>query len=141
MITDGGGIRGLSSLLILKELMRRINKYVHNLAQAGEVEDDLEPRDIFDLVAGTSTGGLIAIMLGKLGMSVEECIQKYHELSKMIFKKKHTRGKISHGLARPKYSGKRLRQCVSDLMKSKEFDDNMPMTCHDAQACEDRMAW
>jgi len=26
------------------------------------------PCDCFDLIAGTSTGGLIAIMLGKLGM-------------------------------------------------------------------------
>ena len=141
MNVDGGGVRGLSSLVILKELMRRINIYAHDLDLVGEAEDDLEPHDVFDLVAGTSTGGLIAIMLGKLGMSVEDCIQEYYNLSERIFKKKHTRGKISHGLAQSKFSQKRLRESIGNLMKRKKFDGSMPMTSHDAQACKDRIKW
>jgi Patatin-like phospholipase len=57
---DGGGVRGLSSLLILREIMRDIGQQV----DATEVK----PCEYFDLIGGTSTGGLIAVMLGTLGM-------------------------------------------------------------------------
>lgn len=47
---DGGGIRGLSTLLILRTIMHRI-----------KTEEDMEkvpyPCDYFDLIGGTSTGG------------------------------------------------------------------------------------
>jgi patatin-like phospholipase/acyl hydrolase len=45
---DGGGVRGLSSLLIIKELMKMIKD-----------EDDPNPHpcQYFDMIAGTSTGG------------------------------------------------------------------------------------
>ena len=45
-VVDGGGVRGLSSLLILKQLMKRVNP-----------EDPPKPCDYFDLIGGTSTGG------------------------------------------------------------------------------------
>lgn len=57
---DGGGVRGLSSLLILREIMNDIEQRI----DASEV---LKPSEYFDLIGGTGTGGLIAIMLG-LGM-------------------------------------------------------------------------
>src|SRR5271163_186403 len=58
---DGGGVRGLSSLLILREIMEEIGR------QTKTAETPL-PCEYFDLIGGTSTGGLIAIMLGRLGM-------------------------------------------------------------------------
>lgn len=58
---DGGGVRGLSSLLILKRLMQEIQRKTKS--------DRLpHPSEYFDLIGGTSTGGLIALMLGRLGM-------------------------------------------------------------------------
>lgn len=44
--TDGGGVRGLSSLYILQKLMQRINP-----------ESPPKPCDYFDMICGTSTGG------------------------------------------------------------------------------------
>ncbi|KAJ5597686.1 phospholipase patatin family protein [Penicillium hordei] len=44
-------------------------------------------RGVFDLIGGTNTGGLIAIMLGRLEMVVDECIMAYINLIKMIFGK------------------------------------------------------
>jgi len=58
---DGGGVRGLSSLLILREIMEEIRR------QTKAAKAPL-PCEYFDLIGGTSTGGLIAIMLGRLGM-------------------------------------------------------------------------
>jgi patatin-like phospholipase/acyl hydrolase len=57
---DGGGVKGLSSLFILKEIMGSIRRKSQEEAPL--------PCKYFDLIGGTSTGGLIAIMLGRLGM-------------------------------------------------------------------------
>ena len=43
---DGGGIRGLSELFVLKELMTMINP-----------SSPPEPYECFDMIGGTSTGG------------------------------------------------------------------------------------
>ena len=47
---DGGGVRGLSSILILKEIMAQVN---HDRKPG----DWLQPWQVFDLIGGTSTGG------------------------------------------------------------------------------------
>ncbi|KAH7111140.1 phospholipase, patatin family protein [Dendryphion nanum] len=79
---DGGGVRGLSTLYILKVLMDSLNN---------ERENDglppVKPCEIFDLIGGTSTGGLIAIMLGRLQMNVDECILEYKNIMKAVFEK------------------------------------------------------
>jgi patatin-like phospholipase/acyl hydrolase len=49
---DGGGVRGLSSLYILKGLMTRLN---HERQQKGLPA--VKPCEVFDLIGGTSTGG------------------------------------------------------------------------------------
>ncbi|EWG38305.1 hypothetical protein FVEG_01563 [Fusarium verticillioides 7600] len=69
---DGGGVRGLASLLVLKAIMDR--------ACPGK-----KPCEVFDMIGGTSTGGLIAIMLGRLEMSVDECIKEYNALMGDVF--------------------------------------------------------
>jgi patatin-like phospholipase/acyl hydrolase len=45
---DGGGVRGLSSLFILKQLMETVNP-----------ETPPKPCNYFDMIAGTSTGGWV----------------------------------------------------------------------------------
>ncbi|KAI3326266.1 acyl transferase/acyl hydrolase/lysophospholipase [Xylariaceae sp. AK1471] len=67
---DGGGIRGLSTLMILQQLMITIDP-----------ESPPKPCEYFDMIGGTSTGGLIAIMLGRLQMTVDDCIDAYTSLS------------------------------------------------------------
>jgi patatin-like phospholipase/acyl hydrolase len=49
---DGGGVRGLSTLYILKSIMDRLNheRKKDNLLPA-------KPCEVFDLIGGTSTGG------------------------------------------------------------------------------------
>src|SRR4051812_25370191 len=73
---DGGGVRGLSSLYILKRLMELI-----------DINNPPRPCECFDMIGGTSTGGLVAIMLGRLGMTVNECIKAYEEWLPGIFSK------------------------------------------------------
>ena len=47
---DGGGVKGLTALLILKRIMRTV-RIEGNLAQ------EPRPCEVFDLIAGNSTGG------------------------------------------------------------------------------------
>lgn len=54
MMTDGGGVRGLSSLLILKHLMTRLNT-----KRSAARKKELLPFEVFDLIGGTSTGGFV----------------------------------------------------------------------------------
>ena len=75
-LDDGGGIGGLSSLLILESLMDNIHEIQGH-------DHNIEPWQVFDLIGGSGTGGLFAIMLGRLRMSVQECIDEYSKLSRI----------------------------------------------------------
>jgi patatin-like phospholipase/acyl hydrolase len=55
---DGGGVRGLSSLYILKQIMDRVN---HDRRRSNL--DAVKPCEIFDLIGGTSTGGYMQSLL------------------------------------------------------------------------------
>ena len=93
--TDGGGIRGLSSLYILKSIMTAVQS-----KEAPITQGPLYPYKYFDLIAGTSTGGsvnshsgyapadaqrLIAVMLGVLQMDIDSCINEYVDMAPKIF--------------------------------------------------------
>jgi patatin-like phospholipase/acyl hydrolase len=53
---DHGGVRGLSTLYILKRLMDRLN----HERQKAELSH-IKPCDLFDLIGGTSTGGCVEL--------------------------------------------------------------------------------
>lgn len=58
---DGGDIRGLSLLLILREIMEDIERTI-------DVDETAKPSEYFDLIEEISTDDLITIMLDLLGM-------------------------------------------------------------------------
>ena len=49
----------------------------------------LRPYNYFDIIGGTSTGSLIAIILGRLYITVDEYINAYTTLSDRVFEKKN----------------------------------------------------
>ena len=74
---DGGGVRGISSLLLLKKIMDKVceERGLQGQVEAGissegptnsKQTESIRPCQYFDLICGTSTGGLIAILLGRL---------------------------------------------------------------------------
>ncbi|KAF2445779.1 FabD/lysophospholipase-like protein [Karstenula rhodostoma CBS 690.94] len=80
---DGGGVRGYSMLIILQELMHRT--FVETEGRAPKRHEIPKPCDHFDLIGGTGTGGLIAIMLGRLRMDVDTCKDVYVRMTKRVF--------------------------------------------------------
>ncbi|CAE6425927.1 unnamed protein product [Rhizoctonia solani] len=107
---DGGGIRGLSSLLILREIMGRV-KRDEGLPEAPR------PCDYFDVIGGTSTGGLIAIMLGRLRMTVSEAIEAYVKLSDRIF------SKHKHRWQEGKFKASSLEDAIKEIVSEQSSSE------------------
>ncbi|KAK9413097.1 hypothetical protein SUNI508_12082 [Seiridium unicorne] len=80
---DGGGVRGYSMIIILQELMHRT--YVETEGKAPRRDQIPKPCDHFDLIVGSGTGGLIAIMLGRLRLDLETCKELYVRMTRMVF--------------------------------------------------------
>ncbi|KAF2266787.1 FabD/lysophospholipase-like protein [Lojkania enalia] len=155
---DGGGIRGYSSLLVLKEIMKEVEKiekekdatvdssfhpedYVtpHNTRNTPEPgkgnfnsQQDQKadescryfPCHYFDYIGGTSTGGLIAIMLGRLRMGIGQCLEEYENFGGEIFG--HPRWFSIRGPLpsfKEKYNGKRLRNVVETVVENRSSSE------------------
>jgi patatin-like phospholipase/acyl hydrolase len=80
---DGGGCKGVSSVMILSAIMERVQKVEE--ARGIIDKNPRKPSDYFQMAAGTSTGGLIALMLFRLQMNTEQCLKAYHDLASKIF--------------------------------------------------------
>lgn len=72
---------------------------------------------------------LSGLMIGKLGMSVQDSIAEYQTISESIFKDgRHLRGKFSKGVLLPRYCGKRFSKTIDRLFRSKNTNCNLPMS-------------
>jgi patatin-like phospholipase/acyl hydrolase len=107
---DGGGVRGLSSLMILQQLMATVNP-----------ESPPKPCEYFDMIGGTSTGGLIAIMLGRLRMTVDDCIDAYTSLSDKVFEKKSHRVTVK-GKLQGRFDTAELERAVKQILVDRSFN-------------------
>ncbi|KAL8937387.1 MAG: hypothetical protein Q9211_003716 [Gyalolechia sp. 1 TL-2023] len=87
---DGGGVRGIVELEVLREIER-------------ELGQNFRVQDFFDLIVGTSrktadgrswnsTGGIIALGIGVQNWSVEECIFKFKSLCGEAFTERELHG-------------------------------------------------
>ena len=104
---DGGGIKGLYSAAILARL-----------------EDDLGIDDItscFDLIVGTSTGGIIALALG-YGLRPREIVQFYSQHGPKIFAD-GWRARARHYVRR-KYSQDPLRTALQKCLGDRRLADS-----------------
>ncbi|KAI8716606.1 PNPLA domain-containing protein [Fusarium sp. LHS14.1] len=129
---DGGGVRGLSSLYILDHIMRDLN---HQRALAGQPAK--KPCEIFDLIGGTSTGGLIAIMLGRLEMDVTECIAAYCKLSESVFKvKKHWSRVTARDKIQPRFDSQKLKAAIETVLKDRKMPPTAPFNDRVDRGCK-----
>src|SRR4029077_18068694 len=77
---DGGGIRGLLTLQILQ----KIEDLLRPASKAGSA---FRLSDFFDVIAGTSTGAIIAAALAR-GMSVGDVLTFYRDFGREVFTKR-----------------------------------------------------
>jgi predicted acylesterase/phospholipase RssA len=107
---DGGGLRGVLTLGMLREIESQLRA-----RHGGEPEFRLS--DYFDLIAGTSTGAIIAGGLS-LGMSVDEVHGHYMRLGKLVFKRSLTRW----GALRAKYDADDVRTALQAVFGTRTMD-------------------
>lgn len=100
--------------IMLQELMHRI--YVEINGEAPRGNQIPKPCDHFDLIAGTGTGGLIAIMLGRLRLDLETCMNVYVRMTKKVFETDKTIAGIPYRSTLFKASKleEAIRECVKE---------------------------
>lgn len=104
---DGGGIRGIGTLVILAKLQ----------------EAGLNIHETFDMFIGTSTGGIIAIMLSE-GWKPTEILDFYIDNGPVIFQQTFAKKLRSvFGLAGTKYSKDQLEMISADLLAQKKLTE------------------
>ncbi|OTB15577.1 hypothetical protein K445DRAFT_366768 [Daldinia sp. EC12] len=114
---DGGGIRGICELRVLDEIMKRVQK-AQNLATIPR------PCDYFDLMGGTSTGGLVAILLSRFKMTTTEAIEVYYDFSGKIFSKKNRKGLLSKIVGHP-FHERPLEKIIKDMVSARQIGELM----------------
>lgn len=98
---DGGGIRGLYPATILSEIEAKLSD---------KLGPEAKLHEYFDLICGTSTGGIIAIGLA-LGMSASELKSLYYDRGGDIFsKKRNLLGQIFN----PAYNSELLKEILKN---------------------------
>ncbi|MGB3756266.1 MAG: patatin-like phospholipase family protein [Rivularia sp. (in: cyanobacteria)] len=127
---DGGGIRGIIPAIILKEIEKRTQKRIWEL---------------FDLIAGTSTGGFLAMILtmpnpdnpNTARYSMEEIINMYREDGKNIFHEPFLESLTEvDDLLRPKYPSEGRQKVAEKYFKDTLLKDaltNVFVTSYDIQ--------
>ncbi|KIM20040.1 hypothetical protein M408DRAFT_30716 [Serendipita vermifera MAFF 305830] len=105
---DAGDVRGLSQLEIMRTIVHRLG-WDNN---PSGFEESARPCQHFDLIGGSGTGGLLAIMFTRLRMSVEEASDEFFTITEEVYKQ--------NGLGSSERS-KRLRQCVGDMLQRRGF--------------------
>lgn len=133
---DGGGIRGYASLLILGAIMDEIKRieggnenetssadYPWNTQKSSKDTNSgntFYPCHYFDYIAGTSTGGLSAIMLGRLRMSTTEAVSQYTRFGNTVFGKArwfHERSFLF--FPRAKFATRKVEEAILDVINQK----------------------
>lgn len=103
---DGGGVRGILTIGYLERIEELLR------ARHGGSED-FRLSHYFDLIAGTSTGAIIAACLAK-GMQVGEVRKLYESLADSVFKPLFFR----RGILRVRYSAKGLRDLLKEVFQN-----------------------
>lgn len=112
---DGGGVRGLLSVVVLEQVMVRMGRELQLERTAGTPK----PCDFFDIICGTSTGGLIAVMMGRLHMIIGGSIDAYAELSKKIFRDPRSPKNFIIG----SFEGSHLEKAAINIVNRQEQGD------------------
>lgn len=123
---DGGGIRGIIPATVLTEIEKRTGKRC---------------KDMFDLIAGTSTGGILACGLTcPENYSAETLGKLYPEEGPSIFAKtiKHSLGSL-FGLSGPKYESTGLENAMKKYFKDhllSQSQTKLLITAYDIESCK-----
>ncbi|KAI9109300.1 hypothetical protein K1719_019644 [Acacia pycnantha] len=137
---DGGGVRGIIPAIILEFLEKELQELADQERADQELADLELARDekvrianYFDVIAGTSTGGLITAMLAapdkannnRPKFTAEEIVKFYKTKSKDIFPPKGWQQSKLKYLYKPKYDGKELRKIIRKKLDGTKLSETV----------------
>lgn len=105
---------------------------MEGIREARQLETVPRPCDVFDFIGGTSTGGIIAIMLGRLGLSVDDCIRAYRKVASKAFTPKRT--SILPASPKGAFSAKALEAAIKETVQSSCEDPGCAEACTHGEA-------
>ena len=122
---DGGGMRGILTIQLLKKL---------------EEIAGIPCYELFDMVAGTSTGGIIAALIVK-GYTAQQIEDKYIQLISDVFDKRTFGDRFMNP---PKFSKSKFRKLVKDEVQDITLNEScakknldLMILAHDLTAAEE----
>ena len=116
---DGGGVRGLITIGMLDELEQQLAaRFASHYEANGKTRDDFRLCDYFDLIGGTSAGGIIAAMLA-LGLKASEIRDIYKKMCPRVFKGRQRfsdRFFNPYCLFKPSFDALEFERAVDEIM-------------------------
>lgn len=97
--------------------MKRVAVWEQNLTGQPVNVDELLPCHYLDYIWGTSTGGLIAIMLGRLRMSVGQALAVYRNVGESIFGKRQRRTLKGINFIATRYNHANVEKAVKKITR------------------------
>lgn len=113
-------MRGYSMLIIIQELMHRT--YVEMEGKAPRRHEIPKPADHFDLIVGTGTGGLIALMLGRLRLDLETCKEVYVRMTRKVFETDKTIAGIPY--KNTLFKASKLEEAIKECVREHTIFEN-----------------
>ncbi len=104
---DGGGLKGAFAASFLANIESLTGK---NIASC------------FDLIGGTSTGGIVAVGLG-LGIPASEIVSIYKKSGPIIFSSYGFQSKLKQ-IFRPKYNAKKLQDAINSTFGERQLGES-----------------
>ncbi len=83
-----------------------------------------------------SEARIIAIMLGRLKMTVDECISSYADLSDRVFKKMHHRVKVGSSEIQAQFDSSILEKCIKEVIVRMGFQEDELLKDTQDQNCK-----
>ncbi|XP_045611711.2 calcium-independent phospholipase A2-gamma isoform X1 [Procambarus clarkii] len=116
---DGGGVRGLVALEVLRKIEAEAGHPIHEL---------------FDYICGVSTGAILAVMMGVQRLNLDKCETLYRELSTQIFTQTTFKGATSLFMRNSYYDSNSWTDILKENMGTRALietarDTDSPKIC------------
>ena len=127
---DGGGLQGISTLLILDKLLGAI-------ARNNGVQDSKpRPCDVFDVIAGTGAGGWLALLLGRFQIDVSAALAEWYNLIDCIAPRSKAEELRMRMMQHCYFDTDRLVEQIDQLTRFYETDKHMFLTPPPGPRCK-----
>ncbi|KAI6752499.1 hypothetical protein HG530_013868 [Fusarium avenaceum] len=110
---DGGGVRGIVELLVLRQIERHVGY-------------GIAIHELFDLVVGTSTGGIVALGVFHKHWSTDDAIKKFQALAKRAFTPRLGLGNsFTRAIAQPFYEFQYTSEGIEQALQRSFGNSNL----------------